>query len=155
MNVEPIAPYLSPVVRTVTVKRSVADAFAVFTRDFGRWWPLAKGFCVSGPRVVSCTFEERAEGAIFETDSDGARVPWGRVKVWEPPARVVFSWHPGKDAALAQEVEVTFAPEGESTRVTLVHRDWQKLGEAAAQARAGYDEGWGVVLGQHFAPACG
>lgn len=154
MSVEPIAPFLEPVVKTVTVRRPVPDAFLVFTRDFGRWWPLGKGFCVSGARVASCTFEGRAEGAIFETDRDGNGVPWGRVTVWQPPDRVVFTWHPGKDASVAQEVEVTFAPDGDGTRVTLVHRDWQKLGTDAEKSRAGYDEGWGVVLSEHFAPAC-
>lgn len=154
MNVEPIAPYLEPLIKTITVKRSVADAFAVFTRDFGRWWPLAEGFCVSGPRVASCTFEGRAGGAIFETAADGARVPWGGVLAWDPPARVAFTWHPGRDAAVAQEVEVTFTQDGDGTRVTLVHRDWQKLGADAAQARDSYEKGWGRVLTQHFAPAC-
>lgn len=154
MNVESITPFLEPVVKTVTVRRPVADAFAVFTRDFGRWWPLREGLCVSGPRVATCTFEERAEGAIFETDRDGNTLPWGRVVAWDPPARVVFTWHPGREASGAQEVEVTFVPDGDGTRVTLVHRGWQKLGAGAAKARASYDEGWGRVLTKHFAPAC-
>lgn len=157
MNAEPVplAPYLAPLEKTLLVSCPPAHAFRVFTRDFGAWWPLAAGFCVSGPRVAACTFEERLEGAIFETDTDGNAVAWGRVVAWDPPARVVFTWHPGRDAALAQEVEVRFEPEGDATRVTLVHRDWQRLGADAARAREGYDEGWGVVLGQHFAPACG
>jgi len=155
LSVEKIAPYLEPLEKTLLVGCPPAHAFRVFTRDFGAWWPLARGFCVSGARVAGCTFEERAEGAIFETDADGKAVPWGRVLSWDPPARVVFTWHPGRDAAGAQEVEVRFEAEGDGTRVTLVHRDWQKLGAEAAKSRAGYDEGWGVVLSQHFAPACG
>lgn len=150
----PIAPYLAPLEKTLLVKCPPAHAFEVFTRGFGAWWPLARGFCVGGARAAGCTFEERADGAIYETDADGKAVPWGRVLAWDPPARVVFTWHPGRDAAGAQEVEVRFAAEGDGTRVTLVHRDWQKLGDAAARSRAGYDEGWGVVLGEHFAPAC-
>jgi uncharacterized protein YndB with AHSA1/START domain len=154
LKVEPIAAYLGPLERIVTVQRPVTDAFAVFTRDFGKWWPLGKGFNVSGAGVVSCTFEGRAEGAIFETSADGERVPWGRVVAWEPPVRVAFTWHPGRDAAVAQEVEVRFEAEGAGTRVTLVHRDWQKLGVDAAKARDSYEKGWGTVLAQHFAPAC-
>lgn len=150
----PIAPYLEPLVKTLDVSCSREHAFRVFTRDLGRWWPLAKGFCVRGANVASCTFEERAGGAIFETDTQGARFPWGQVLAWEPPARVVFSWHPGRDEATAQEIEVRFDEERGGTRVTLTHRDWQKLGEGAAKSREDYDEGWGVVLSQHFGPAC-
>lgn len=155
MNPIPIAPFLEPLVKTLVVACAPEHAFGVFTRDLGRWWPLAKGFCISGPDVSSCTFEERAGGAIFETDKNGARFPWGRVLAWEPPRRVVFTWHPGRDEATAQEIEVRFDGEPGGTRVTLTHRDWQKLGEGAAKSREGYDEGWGSVLGQHFAPACG
>jgi len=52
------------------------------------------------------------------------------------------------------DVEVTFAADGKGTRVTLVHSGWQKLGEKGAAARAGYGEGWTVVLGEAFAAAC-
>lgn len=155
MTVEPIAPYLEPLEKTVVVACAPERAFRVFTRDLGRWWPLSRGFRVSPERAAGCTFEERAEGAIYETDEKGARAPWGRVLAWEPPGRVVFTWHPGRDPEGAQEVEVRFAPEGAGTRVTLVHRDWQKLGADAPKVREGYDRGWGVVLNEHFAPACG
>ena len=154
MNVEPIAPYLEPLEKTVTVACAPAHAFRVFTHDLGKWWPLSKGFNVSGPKVATCTFEERLDGAIFETDSDGVRAPWGRVLAWEPPRRVVFSWHPGKDPSLAQEVEVRFEASGGATRVTLTHRDWQKLGAEAAKMHESYNRGWGTVLGEHFVAAC-
>ncbi len=49
---------------------------------------------------------------------------------------------------------MTFRPEGNWTRVTLVHSGWQKLGEKAAKAREGYDTGWRTVLSDHFVPAC-
>ena len=153
-NVEPITPYLSPLEKTITVKRKPAEAFTVFTEGIGRWWPFALGFCISGARVKSCEMEPHVGGAIFETRDDGERFPWGRILAWEPPGRLVFTWHPGREASVAQEVEVRFEPEGGRTRVTLVHREWQKLGADAAEARKGYDKGWGVVLKEHYAAAC-
>jgi uncharacterized protein YndB with AHSA1/START domain len=155
LNVEPISPYLEPLEKTLKVGCTPSHAFEVFTDGIGRWWPLALGFSISGTAVATCAMEPRVGGELYETAQDGTRHPWGRILAFEPPHRLVFTWHPGRDAASAQEVEVRFAPEGGETRVTLVHRDWQKLGEDAAKSRAGYDEGWGTVLGKHFAPACG
>ena len=44
------------------------------------------------------------------------------------------------------EVEVTFTPEGERTRVDLEHRGWERLGEAAEFKRTEYEAGWDGVL---------
>ena len=62
---------------------------------------------------------------------------------------------PPQKPLTAQEVEVRFSADGGGTLVELEHRGWQKLGARAAEARAGYDEGWTVVLGEHFAAAAG
>lgn len=156
MNVEPIAPLLGPLEKSVAVPKSPAEAFRIFTEGIARWWPLAK-FSIShgaSKTATTCVFEPFVGGEIYEVDEDGARLPWGRVVAWSPPTRVAFTWHPGGDPAEAQDVEVTFAADGTGTRVTLVHSGWQKLGERGAAARIGYGEGWTVVLGEAFAAAC-
>ena len=48
------------------------------------------------------------------------------------------------------EVEVTFASIGaDLTTVQLTHRQWQRLGDVAAVARANYANGWVGVLSRY------
>jgi hypothetical protein len=47
---------------------------------------------------------------------------------------------------MAQDVDVTFTPEGDATRVALVSTGWERLGREAARARKAYSIGWGSIL---------
>lgn len=154
MSVEPIAPYLEPVKKAVTVPLPPAQAFDLFTARIASWWPLGERFSISGPRAMTCAIEPRVGGAVYEVRDDGERLPWGKVLAWDPPRRLLLSWHPGKSPDVAQAVEVTFAIDGNGTRVELVHREWQKLGSDAARVRDSYDGGWETVfLGAYAARA--
>jgi uncharacterized protein YndB with AHSA1/START domain len=155
-TVEPITPYLAPLEKSVTVPRSPEDAFRIFTAEMGRWWPLATHSISHGESksAKNCALEPFVGGEIYEIDEDGRRRPWGRVLSWDPPALLRLSWHPGSDAALAQEVEVSFVRVREGTRVTLVHSGWQKLGEKGASARESYGKGWAHVFGEAYFAAC-
>ena len=83
---------------------------------------------------------------IVESAKDGRDAVWGKVLAWEPPTRLQFTWRPGfADETPDTELEVTFTPEGDGTRVELVHSGWEKL-EDGAKSRAGYDGGWDGVL---------
>lgn len=144
---------LEPVRQSVSVRHPPAVAFAVFTQQFGRWWPLTT-YSISQDRVQSCVLEPRVGGAVFEIRDDGVTLPWGRVLAWEPPERLVLSWHPGRDPATAQEVEVRFRPIADGTLVELEHRGWEKLGDEAPASRNSYAGGWRAVLGTHFAEWC-
>lgn len=79
----------------------------------------------------------------------GEEADWGRVLVWEPPLRVVFSWHPNPEAPASTEVEARFSGETEGTRVEVEHRGWAALGDIAAERRAEYASasGWPMVIG--------
>jgi uncharacterized protein YndB with AHSA1/START domain len=136
---------VDPLVKRVVVPLAVPDAFDLFTSRMASWWPL-KTHSVAKDRAVACRLESGVGGRIYEVDDAGAEHLWGTVEVWEPPGRVVFSWHPGRDAATAQEVEVRFSAASEGTTVELVHRDWERLGDAAEEIRSGYDVGWDMVL---------
>jgi hypothetical protein len=98
--------------------------------------------------VARVVFEARAGGRIFEELRDGRRFQWGEVLEVDPPRRVRFTWHPSRDPATAQDVEVRFVPEGRGTRVELTAGGWERWGDDAEahKARKGYDTGWVYVL---------
>jgi uncharacterized protein YndB with AHSA1/START domain len=142
-----------PILRTVTVRRPVEEAFRIFTKEMGSWWPLnaySRAYAErSNENVTSETlvFEGRVGGRLYEVMSDGVEAEWGQVLVWEPPHRVVIAWKPHPRPTPPTEVEVTFTAEDTGTRVDVEHRGWERLGDAATQAREEYVGGWPGVLG--------
>jgi uncharacterized protein YndB with AHSA1/START domain len=139
--------------KTITVNAPVEHAFAVFTERMADWWPLAT-HSVGHARAEKVTLEGHVGGRFYESIEGGEESEWGRVLAWEPPARVVVSWHPGFADGVETELEVRFTPEGgRSTRVELEHRGWERLGDRAASSRAGYDEGWDTVLADYVTAA--
>jgi len=153
-KVERIEPYLEPLRKSVTVSCSVEHAFEVFTGRIGSWWPLGQ-YSIGQKQARDCAIEPRVGGEIYEVDERGERSPWGRVLAWDPPRRFAMTWHPGREADTAQEVEVRFADTPEGTRVELEHRGWAVLGDKARETREGYDSGWAHVFGECFTAACG
>ena len=137
---------IEPVHKTLVVGCSPERAFEVFTREIGSWWPL-QTHSIGEEKVTEVVFEEGVGGRIFERHEGGGEGEWGRLLAWEPPARFVMSWYPGKDAAQATELEVRFTAEGDGTRVDLEHRGWEIFAGEAQETRDNYDGGWGSVLG--------
>jgi uncharacterized protein YndB with AHSA1/START domain len=139
-----------PVVKTVSVPAAPARAFDYFTRDLGRWWPLAQFHTGSDP--VDCGIEPHVGGRVFERAADGRKTPWGTVVAFEPPHHLAFSWIIGLSTDQAQLIDIRFAPEGGGTRVELTHSGWEKLGDAAAAAalRERYDRGWATLIERCF-----
>jgi uncharacterized protein YndB with AHSA1/START domain len=143
---------LPPVRKSVRVELPPEAAFELFTAGIARWWPLA-AHSVSRARATRCAVEPRVGGALYEVRDNGTRFAWGTVLVWEPPRRFVATWHPGREPATAQEIEVRFVADGPGTRVELEHRGWATLADRAASARDNYDRGWDGVLACFVAAA--
>ena len=140
-----------PVRKSVRVNTAPAQAFALFTSRMGDWWP--KTHSIGGAPFKEIIVEPQAGGRWFERDAAGVEMQWGKVLVWEAPARVVLAWQLGADwrydPALVTEVEVRFLPEGGgATRVELEHRDLERFGAQAEQTRQAFDSagGWSGVL---------
>ena len=138
--------------KSLTVAAPLERAFEVFTERMGAWWPFAS-HSIHGEEVESLVFEGREGGSVHEVARGGETAPWATVLAWEPPTRVLLSWHVNPQNP-ATEVEVTFAPEGEGTRVVLEHRGFERLGDRGEIGRGNYDEGWEYVLGR-FADGIG
>ena len=132
--------------KSVTVSAPVERAFQVFTEEIGAWWPL-RTHAVDTKDAVTVVLESRPGGRLFERTSSGEEHIWGKIEAWEPPTRLVYTWHPGRGDETAQEVEVTFSPDGDGTRVDLAHSGWEKLGEHLDDTLASYHEGWDKVMG--------
>ncbi len=144
-------------------KRVVVDAprdraFRLFAEQFARWWPLATHH-IGAETPVEVIAEPRPGGRWFERAADGTECDWGRVKVWDPPARVVFVWELNAewrhDPSVQTEVDVRFTADGpERTIVELEHRGLAAYGERAEELQSilGSDGGWSGLL-QSFAEA--
>ncbi len=144
---------LEPVRKEVEVRRSPADAFRMFTEELSSWWPLAT-HSVCREKAVRCAFEGRVGGELYEEDTQGGRHVWGTVSVWEVPHRLAFTWHPGRGAETAQQVELRFRATETGTLVELEHRGWEVLGDKATETRQGYDSGWEILFVETFGAYC-
>ena len=131
--------------KSVTVSVPVERAFEVFTAEIGTWWPL-RTHAVDTERSETVVMEGRVGGRLYERTPSGEEHVWGTLVAWEPPNRIVYSWRPGRGEETAQEVEITFGPEGEGTRVDIRHYGWEKLGDRLEETIASYNEGWDKVI---------
>ena len=139
---------IEPVVKELVVPAGREAAFERFTAEMNLWWPRHT-HSVFQEACAEVRMEGREGGRVHEVSGDGEEVEWGRVTAWEPPGRVVFTWHPGREPDTAQEVEVTFRQVEGGTLVRLEHRGWEALGDGADAARGDYDAGWDVVLARY------
>ncbi len=151
MNREANADGFEPVVKEIEVACAPVDAWRIFTEGIAEWWPLATHSCFAGDEsgdetAALCVIEPHVDGRIYERGSNGTEHEWGVVTAWEPPARLVFSWHPSRNPGSAQTVEVSFTGTESGTCVKLVHTGWERWGNGAKEARNGYETGWEMVF---------
>jgi uncharacterized protein YndB with AHSA1/START domain len=143
---------LAPVLKTITVKASAEKAFRVFTAGLDTWWPRTHHIGKSA--MTKGILEGRVGGRCYSEQEDGTECDWGQILVWEPPHRFVMAWnvtpHWGyePDPAKSSEVEVKFTAMGDSTRVDLEHRHFERHGAGADVMRTSIDSpgGWGGLL---------
>lgn len=134
--------------RSITVARSLEDAFRVFTDDIGRWWPVeTHSIGKDGRPAETAAIDGREGGRFYERTGSGTE-HWGTILVWEPPSRIVISWEL-KPERPPTEIEVRFTKEGDGTRVDLEHRGFERLGDQAEGVAASYGGGWTQVLGRY------
>ena len=118
----------SSILVVIRVHATPERAFEAFVDEIGMWWrPNGLfGFTPAGAGHVA--FEPGSGGRFTEMQADGSVFEIGRIRVWEPPHRLVFSWRqssftPGQST----EVQVRFEPVEDGTRVTVEHFGWERL----------------------------
>ncbi len=141
---------IAPVKCSVDVKASTARAFELFAQNMGAWWP--RGKTPGGSLHVDLVIEPRNNGRWFERDADGNETQWGKVLAWEPPRRLLLGWQLNHkfrfDADLLLEVEILFEELATGgTRVSLEHRNLERLGAEAETFAGRVRSGWPERLG--------
>jgi len=148
----------TPVRKSVTVRATPAQAFAIFTDDFDSWWP--RSHHIGRSPMKKAFVEGRGGGRCYTLQEDGTECDWGTVLVWEPPRRLVLAWQIGAnwqyepDLAKSSEVEVMFAALDDGrTRVDLEHRFLERMGPAGDAMRVAVDSpnGWPGTLALYAA----
>ncbi len=129
----------SKVYVALRVKATPERAFRAFVEEIGAWWrPNALFQTTPRPGVLS--FELGEGGRLIETRAGGKVFEIGRVRVWEPPRKLVFSWRQASfPENLHTEVEVGFEAVGDETRVSIEHRGFDRV-PADNVARHGFPD---------------
>ena len=111
-------------------------AFQAFVEEIGQWWRPNILFQTT-PRLGVLSFEPGPQGRLIETRAGGKAFEIGRIRAWEPPTRLVFSWRQASfPPDLHTEVEVRFEAVGEETRVSIEHRGFDRVpADSAARHR--------------------
>ena len=99
--------------------------------------------------------ESGAGGRIYERTAAGERHEWGEVTVWEPPRRLAYLWHIGRDRADGHRGRDHLRRRGRGrarTRIEIEHSGWEVLGDEADAWRDKNRGGWDALL-PHFVAA--
>lgn len=141
----------APLLKNIEVNAPPEKAFEVFTAF--RWWPKSHSILQSKSRQATVKLEPQVGGRWYERGEDGSECDWGNVAAWEPPRRLVLTWHLNSsfqyDPKIATEVEVTFVPTGAGrTQVNLEHRLFERYEDEGEKIRAAVDhpDGWSGLL---------
>jgi uncharacterized protein YndB with AHSA1/START domain len=111
---------MSPVVQTIIVRRTPADAFHIFTAEISAWWPMKKHTRAKdalGEVTVRVDFEDRVGGRIYETLNTGEQRDWGEVLAFEPGKRVEFSFGMGRARKKPAKARSSSSPSGPALAV--------------------------------------
>jgi uncharacterized protein YndB with AHSA1/START domain len=127
----------SKVYVALRVKATPERAFQAFVEEIGQWWTPSRLFQTTPRPPGVLAFEPGEGGRLTETLANGKVFEIGRITLWEPPSRLVFSWRQASfPVDLHTEVEVAFQAVGEETRVSVEHRGFDEVpAESAARHR--------------------
>jgi hypothetical protein len=135
---------LASVTASVEVAVEPMTAFKIFTEEIDRWWQRGPITWNNPQRAVGVRFEPGVGGRWLEVydEATGEGFEMGRITVWEPGARLVFTYFDAGHDIDGTEVEISFEPVVAGTRVTVEHRRWD-MADPDAAARKIITKRWG------------
>lgn len=148
---------LAPLIKTLEVPCSQADAFVIFVDQMGSWWPLHQRSVsmFDGQPAKALHVDPKVGGKIIEIAHDDREHLWGTITAYEPHDYVRMDFHIGMPSESASLVEVRFVALGkERTRVELKQSNWEAFGDLAEMMRNGYGSGWVLIFEQAYRAAC-
>lgn len=139
----------SKVYVALRVKASRERAFEVFVGEIGAWWRPNMLFQTTPRAPGRLAFEPGEGGRLTETLASGKVFEIGRIRIWAPPERLVFSWRQANfPPDLETEVEVRFEAVGVETRISVEHRGFDQVPKDSV-ARHGFpDQALGLRLAE-------
>jgi hypothetical protein len=145
----------APIFRTLVLPVPRALAFELFTAHVHRWWSPVAGASPTGVPWAEIVLETQLNGRWFERDKEGAEHEWGRVASVVAPVHIVIDWCLNKRVQdVTTELELCFVEIDErSTRMTLEHRAFERLGSDGADVQDAIAHGWSGLL-PRFAALC-
>ena len=148
-HVKETAQMIDPITKILDLPLPCAQAFDLFTTQMHRWWPLTTHSLSAGAGALPLQLDvpPQVGAKVTETLFDGRSAPWGTVTEYVPGRRFAMTWHVGRPAEEATRLTVSFEEYGTGCRLTLVHDNWDVLGENGAHLRSNYLRGWDGVLG--------
>ena len=130
----------SKVFISLRVAADPVRADEVFSSDIALWWQPDPLFQVTPGGDGYLAFEPGPSGRLITRCTNGETFEIGRITAWEPGKRLVFGWrHANFAPHQSTEVEVSFEPVGDETRVSIEHRAWDTIPQQHA-ARHGFPE---------------
>ena len=148
---------LDPVIKTIDVPCAQKKAFEIFC-DMPAWWPLDKrsmSLMQAGGPAKRLTVEARKGGQIVETAIDDVEHHWGTFTKFTPHNHLQLDFHMGLPAEKSGQVDVTFTPlTATTTRVELVHSNWEGYDDMAEMMRNGYGGSWTMLFEEAYGAAC-
>ncbi len=137
--------------KTVFVPWLPQEAFHIFTSCIGEWWPLKTHSLADkakGEQANSIVIEPHAGARFYEVLADGQHRDWGIVLAYKPGEVLRLCWQMGKPMTQSTEIEIIFSPAGTQTKVDLIHRHWERLGDEGEEKKKQYNTGWDYVLSE-------
>jgi hypothetical protein len=130
------------IVNSVLLQLNTRQAFQLFTSRINDWWPADRRHT----KDPASTIFLLGSGRFFERAADGHEVDLGKVITWDEPLRILLDFYIATGPDHPTEVEIRFDPEGDATRITVIHRPKLESAHLWDQRSPRYAASWEAVL---------